>query len=267
MLNFISFGSGSSGNSYCLYTEKDAIMIDAGVGPRLLKKYFSEYGLSFARIRGIFVTHDHADHIKSVGWASFDHGIPVYATHRVHAGIGRNVSVRHKVPPGMARVVAPGSEVSVGGFSVTPLPVPHDSSENVGYTIRFGGMVFCLITDIGHVTEDIKGMIASADYLVIEANHDEEMLMQGRYPQHLKERIISSLGHLSNHDCGVAIAENATERLKKVWLCHLSEENNHPELARKTVAGVLRNYGIVAGKDFALEVLRRRHPSGAYEIG
>jgi len=92
------------------------------------------------------------------------------------------------------------------------------------------------------------------------------MLLQGPYPQHLKERIQSKTGHLCNRDCGVAIAENMKEGLKHVWLCHLSEENNHPELARKTVESVLREYGIIAGKDIQLEVLKRKTPSGPYNL-
>ena len=112
----------------------------------------------------------------------------------------------------------------------------------------------------------MKERIGQANYLVLEANHDVEMLQDGPYPQYLKERIISPIGHLSNKDCGKMLAENMTERLKHVWLCHLSEENNHPELARKTVEAILRSYGIIAGKDMQLEVLKRKMPSDVYEL-
>ena len=112
----------------------------------------------------------------------------------------------------------------------------------------------------------MKSFISRAQYLVIEANHDEEMVKSGPYPQFLKDRILSSTGHMNNHDCGVAIAENMSERLRRVWLCHLSEENNHPELARKTVEGVLRSYGIAVGADVQLEVLKRTTPTGVYEL-
>ena len=125
-------------------------------------------------------------------------------------------------------------------------------------------MSFCIVTDAGEITDEIKCYISRANYLVIEANHDEEMLSKGPYPVHLKRRIMSATGHLSNADCGKAIAENMSESLRYVWLCHLSEENNHPELARKTVETVLRGYGIVAGVDFQLEVLKRKTPSGAF---
>ena len=125
---------------------------------------------------------------------------------------------------------------------------------------------FCIITDAGCVTDSMKPFISNANYLVIEANHDEEMLKSGPYPEHLKRRISSGNGHLSNLHCAQAIAENVTEKIKRVWLCHLSEENNHPELARKTVASVLASYGIVVGKDLELEVLKRKNPSGIYDL-
>ena len=123
-----------------------------------------------------------------------------------------------------------------------------------------------MITDAGIVTDEMKGYIARSQYLVIEANHDVEMVNNGPYPQFLKERILSQTGHLNNHDSGVAIAENMTERLRHVWLCHLSEENNHPELARKTVEGILRSYGIIVGVDLQMEVLKRTIPTGPYEL-
>jgi phosphoribosyl 1,2-cyclic phosphodiesterase len=101
---------------------------------------------------------------------------------------------------------------------------------------------------------------------VIEANHDEEMLMSGPYPEYLKKRILSNTGHLSNKDCGEVLANHMSESLKHIWLCHLSEENNHPELARKTVESVLRSYGIVAGADIRLEVLKRTTPTGPFDL-
>ena len=164
------------------------------------------------------------------------------------------------------RKIEKGDTLQVGEFTVTAFGVPHDSTDNVGYFIEYGGVTFCIVTDAGEVTDEIKKFISRANYLVIEANHDEEMLNKGPYPEHLKRRIMSATGHLSNSDCGKALAENMSESLKQVWLCHLSEENNHPELARKTVETVLRTYGIIAGKDFQLEVLKRKTPTGAFEL-
>jgi len=266
MLKFISFGSGSSGNCYYLFTETDGLIIDIGVGIRTLKKQFKDFGLSLSSIHYVLITHDHADHIKSVGSISHELHLPIYATAKVHAGIDHNYCVARKLPVDMKRLIVPGESIQLGCFHITPFHVPHDATENVGYLIEVDGVSFCIITDIGSVDGEIREYISRADYLVIEANHDVEMLTQGPYPIYLKERILSKTGHLSNHECGVAIAENMKENIKHVWLCHLSEENNHPELARKTVESVLREYGIIAGKDFELDVLKRKTPSGIYEL-
>ena len=266
MLKFISFGSGSSGNCYYLGTATDALLVDVGVGIKSLKKHARDYGIRLGGVSGILVTHDHADHIKSVGAFSYDYDVPVYATEKVHKGIDRNYCAVRKISLGHRKYIFPGETFRIGDFKITPFPVPHDASENVGYEIEVENAVFVIITDAGCTTEEMKTHIENADYLVIEANHDVEMLQSGPYPQYLKTRILSRNGHLSNSDCGKAIAENMTERLKQVWLCHLSEENNHPELARKTVEATLRSYGIIPGKDLELEVLKRKLPSGVYEL-
>ncbi len=265
-MRFISLGSGSSGNCYFLFTENDGLMIDVGIGVRMLKKVFHDYGLSMASINYILLTHDHADHVKSVGSLSHDLLLPVYSTKAIHAGVAGNYCVRHKIDFKNVRYIEKNKTFSLGDFEITPFEVPHDSSDNVGYYICHHGVSFCLITDIGHVTDTVKGYIQKANYLVMEANYDIEMLQGGTYPQYLKVRINGERGHLSNHDCGVALAENATPDLKHVWLCHLSEENNHPELARITVEQVLRQHGIIPGKDFQLEILKRKNPMGIYEL-
>ncbi len=266
MMRFISLGSGSSGNCYCLFTENDGLMIDAGIGTRLLKKFFNEYGISNDSIKSILLTHDHADHVKSVGSLSYELGLPVYSTKKVHQGVRDNYCVRHKVEMSHVRYIEKNRTIVIGDFEVTPFHVPHDSSDNVGFMVTHEGVKFCLITDVGMITNEIKSFIQKANYLVIEANYDEEMLQGGTYPHHLKVRISSENGHLSNRDCGLALAENATPQLRHVWLCHLSEENNHPELARITVEQVLRQHGIIPGKDFKLEILKRKSPTGFYEL-
>ncbi len=266
MLKFISFGSGSSGNCYYLFTPTDGLVIDVGLGLRTLKKHFREYGLSLANIHNIIVTHDHADHIKSVGAMSIDLKVPVYATKKVHEGIERNYCVQKKVPRDMVRYLEKGQTVKIGEFEVTPFEVPHDSLDNVGYRIAYGDTVFCIITDAGRVTEEMKTQIGDANYIVMEANYDDDMLMGGPYPQYLKHRISSGTGHLSNGNCACALAENATEKLRAVWLCHLSEENNHPELARKTVETALKNSPCHAAAEAELVVLKRKTPTGIYEL-
>ena len=266
MLKFISFGSGSSGNCYYLGTATEGMLIDIGVGLRTLKKHARDYGISLSSVRRILITHDHADHIKSVGAFSHEFNVPIYATEKVHQGIEHNYCIQRKLPKEQKLYLEPGTTVRLGDFLVTPFSVPHDASENVGYKIEVGDLVFVIMTDAGSVTEEMKAIIAEANYLVIEANHDVEMLLGGPYPKYLKDRIVSPIGHLSNKDCGHVLAENISERIKHVWLCHLSEENNHPELARKTVDAILRSYGIIPGKDMELEVLKRKMPSEVYEL-
>ena len=267
MLRFISFGSGSSGNCYGLYTDGgDALLIDAGVGVRSLKKDARNYGMPLGCVHHLLITHDHADHIKSVGSLSHELYLPVYATEAVHQGIDRNYCVTHKVDSSRRRYIVPGRAEQMGCFRVTPFTVPHDSSDNVGYQIETQGVVFCIITDAGCVTAEMGVYIGRASHLVIEANHDIEMLRNGPYPQHLKTRIQSETGHLCNADCAEAIAKYMGEGLHHVWLCHLSQENNHPELARKTVETVLRSYGIIAGRDLTLDVLKRTMPTGPFDL-
>lgn len=267
MLKFLSIGSGSSGNCYLLKTETDGLLIDAGVGIRTVKKCLSEHGIRIQEdVKHILITHDHADHIKTVGVISSEYSKPVYAIREVHRGIDRNYCVHKKVPSGMARIIETGQTIKLGEFTVTPFTVPHDSAGNVGYCIETEGVVFCLMTDVGHITEEMQEYIGKANYLVLEANYDKDMLANGNYPQHLKTRISSGTGHLSNYECGEALANYATSELRHVWLCHLSEENNHPVIAEKTVEQVLRSYGLIAGKDFLLDVLKRRVPSELYEL-
>lgn len=266
MLKFQCLGSGSSGNAYLLWTEEDAILIDAGISYRLLRRHFQSTSIDLSRVKAIFITHDHADHIKSVGKLAQELGLLVYSTELVHEGIARNYCVSPKLSADSRVIIRKEEPTVIGAFTVTPFEVPHDSNDCVGFRVEAEGVRFCLITDIGHVTERVKEEVEAANYLVLESNHDIEMLMQGPYPAYLKGRISSERGHLSNHEAGELLANSSSPAMRHVWLCHLSEENNHPELARKTVGAILRGYGIVVGTDFQLDVLRRKVPSEIYEL-
>ena len=184
----------------------------------------------------------------------------------MHLGISKNWCVRRKIDHELTRELIKDQEVQIGEFYVTPFSVPHDSTDCVGYSIRHDDLYFTLVTDCGHITDDIARYISISNYLVIEANHEPEKLANGPYPRHLKERISGSNGHLSNEACANALANNATPNLHHVWLCHLSDENNHPELAKKTIESMLRNRGIIAGKDFLLDVLKRKTPSEVFNL-
>ena len=266
MLKFVCLGSGSSGNSYFLFSENYGVLIDAGIGIRTLKKHFQANGLSLSQIKAILITHDHTDHIKSVGALAHEYGFSVFATALVHEGINRNYCVNPKLEAKNVRVLQKDRTFRLGCFEITPFEVPHDSSDNVGYSIQYEDVNFCLITDAGHVTESFGEYVAKANYLVLEANHDEDMLMKGPYSAYLKSRIKGGYGHLSNKSAAGLLTDHITEKLRHVWLCHLSEENNHPELARKTIDAHLRSFGIIAGKDFLLDVLKRRIPSEVYTL-
>ena len=265
-LHFLSLGSSSSGNCYYLYSDTDGVMIDVGIGVRSLKKYFIQYGLSLSKVHHLLITHDHADHIKSVGSLSTDYKLDVYTTQNVHAGIDRNYCVRRKIAAEHKRYITPGEPFTIGEFKVTAFRVPHDSTDNVGYKIEWGDLVFALMTDVGHVTDEMKAVISEADYLVLEANHDEEMLANGHYPEHLKRRITCGTGHLNNRLCAETLANTASEKLKHVWLCHLSEENNHPDLALKTVTQTLEESGTFARFPFGVTVLKRLSPTGVFDL-
>lgn len=267
MLKFLSLGSGSSGNCYLLSTGQHSILIDAGLNMRPLKRTLQANGFNIEKIDAVFVTHDHADHIKAVGNLANDINIPIYATQAVHLGINRNYCVTSKLTPAHIRYVDKENTLTLGDFKITPFEVIHDSSDCVGYQVEADGITFVLITDAGSVTPVLKERVSNANYLVLESNHDEDMLAMGPYPAYLKGRIRSGRGHLSNKQAAELLAENATEGLKHVWLCHLSGENNHPELARKTVSSILRNYGIIDGVDFNVTVLGRKTPSELYELG
>jgi phosphoribosyl 1,2-cyclic phosphodiesterase len=265
-MQFISFSSGSSGNCYLLRTEHSMLLLDVGLSPRKVKQYLHEYGLSLPDVDAILITHDHTDHIKGAGLLSEECQLPVYTTEIIHEGMCRNYCMPCKVPAELRRIVQKDTSFDVGDFHITPFDVPHDSSDCVGYLIEAEGLVFCLVTDVGHVTDVIRQAVGRANYLVLEANHDVDMLNMGPYPAYLKGRIKGEKGHLSNEEGARLVAEHATRALRHLWLCHLSEENNHPELVRKTYEQVLSEYGIKAGLDFSLTVLKRLVPSELYNL-
>jgi len=258
-------GSGSSGNCYYLGTNEYGILIDAGVGIRSVQKSLREYGVSFDKLVAILVTHDHADHIKTVGCLGDKYNIPVYATESVHEGILRNRAVQASLHQSR-RIIHKEVPFLIKEFQITAFEVPHDSIDNVGYHIQFDGQTFVLVTDVGCITDKIREYACRANHLVIEANYDEYMLQSGRYPYYLKQRIGNGMGHLSNKLSAEFIASIYNEHMENIWLCHLSQDNNHPELAYKTVQERLQQQGIAVGKNVRLETLSRYKVSGLREF-
>jgi len=267
MLEFISFGSGSSGNCYYLSDGTDALFIDAGVGIRRLKRYFRDAALPQSTVRGLLITHDHADHIKSASYLASDFDVQVFATEAVHAGMQRNTNVAQKVNAARRVEIVPEQTFRLGTFEVTAFELPHDSNENMGYEIRCaGGEVFTVMTDVGAVTENVTRHIQRANFLVMETNYDPQMLTMGPYPEFLKERIRGGRGHMSNTLAANTLATYFHKNLYHVFLCHLSAENNHPELARKTVEMTMKEYGHEVGRDYQLDVLKRGMPTGPFYL-
>lgn len=264
-VRFISLASGSSGNCYYLGTGNYGILIDAGIGIRTIKKTLKDINVSLDSIRAVFITHDHADHIKAVGHLGEKFNIPIYTTTRIHEGINKSYCMTEKLSNSV-RYLEKEQVLVLEDFRIESFEVPHDGTDNVGYCIHIDGKVFSFLTDLGEITPTAAKYICKANYLVIEANYDEEMLKMGAYPQYLKERISSNTGHMSNSDTAEFLAENITEHLRYIWLCHLSKDNNHPELAFKTVEWKLKNKGILVGKDVQLLALKRSTPSELYEF-
>jgi phosphoribosyl 1,2-cyclic phosphodiesterase len=259
-LRFQSFASGSSGNCYFLGNASRGILIDAGIGVRTIRKNLRSLGLDFHNIWGIFFTHDHADHIRAVGSLGTVHHIPVYTTRSIHEGIDRSYCVTEKITTGR-RYLEKHESIEVGGFTIRSFPVSHDATDNVGYTVEYMGKRFTFATDLGYVCESAARELEMAHYMVFEANYDTQMLTNGHYPADLKRRIKSDTGHLSNDQAGEFLARSYRDHLEYIFLCHLSKENNLPEIAYTTVKGHLENNNVQVGKDVQLFILDRFNPT------
>ncbi|MDR3261165.1 MAG: MBL fold metallo-hydrolase [Tannerella sp.] len=264
-LLFLSLASGSSGNCYYLGTSEYGILIDAGISIRTIRNTVKENGIDFEKIMAVLITHDHADHIKTVGCLGEKYHIPIYATEKVHDGIDRSRYVEETLQQSR-RTIEKEKPFLIRDLRIEAFEVSHDSSDNVGYQIEYGDCRFAIATDVGHITDTVSRYLCRANHLVLETNYDEEMLRSGNYPGFLKERVSSKTGHLSNREAADFLATHYTPRLKNIWLCHLSRENNHPELAYKTVDIRMAQEGIRVGKDVALNVLKRMTPSELFEL-
>ncbi|MGM9695072.1 MAG: MBL fold metallo-hydrolase [Alloprevotella sp.] len=262
-MQYISFGSGSSGNSAYLIHENCGILLDAGLSFRTTKRFFSNYGLTLSCLQAILLTHDHTDHSKSVGAISEAFRVPVFATAAVHNSVAVNHHIWKKVPAEQRREFEKGDCFEIGPFRITVIHVPHDSADNNGFCIEADDKCVVLLTDIGHFTDEMAPFIARASHLIVEANYDPEMLRQGPYPARLKHRITSPTGHSANAETAEFLALHASPSLlRHVWLCHLSAENNRPELARRVVTESLTAKGFSAKVD----TLPRREPTPLFEL-
>ncbi len=260
---FRSFASGSSGNCYYLGTYHSGILIDAGISARTIHRHLKSMGLDMSNIQGVLVTHDHADHIRAVGTLGERFHIPIYATPEIHGGIDKNYGVVEKLR-NSRRFFTKNEPFDINGMQVNTFGVSHDSTDCVGYVIDFQGQRFVIATDVGCVNDELIANVATANHLVIEANHDEQLLLNGPYPTYLKQRILSDKGHMSNRVCANVLAQCYHTGLKHVFLCHLSQENNDPEVAYRTVREALEQKGVDVDKDLVLSVLPRLEPTPIY---
>lgn len=263
-IDFICFGSGSSGNCYLLRHGQCAILIDMGVGIRRFQKYFNSYGFKLPNVQAAIITHDHMDHTRAAGALSRKLHWPIYATLPVHAGIDKNPVIKQKIPADHKRIITHGEPFEIGPFKITAFPVPHDASDNSGYFITCGSTSICIITDAGSITPEMRHYVHEAQHLIVEANYDAEMLRTGPYPYHLQERIRGGRGHLCNDECAHLLRECIDPaKIKNLWLCHLSQENNTPAKAQTTIQAALEDLHLPCQP----QPLRRIEPTGPYVLG
>lgn len=262
---FRCFASGSSGNCYYLGTQERGVLIDAGISARGIQKNLREMGLDFQNIMGVLVTHDHADHIRAVGTLGERVHLPIYTTKQIHDGIDRNWGVHEKLRTSR-RYIEKGVPFQLFDMDITTFGISHDSTDCLGYVIDCFGQRFMIATDCGEPNHNMEAFIQTANHIVIEANHDEQLLLNGPYPTYLKERILSPRGHQSNDTCGELLVRNYHDGIRNIFLCHLSKENNDPQLALETIAGRLDNAGIVPGRDVFVRTLDRLTPSPVYVL-
>ncbi|NLK95455.1 MAG: MBL fold metallo-hydrolase [Clostridiales bacterium] len=258
-MKFCPLYSGSSGNSIFVSTEKARILIDAGLPGKKIYDALESIGESAENLDGIFVTHEHSDHIKGIGVVSRKYDIPIYANSNTWSAMENSLG---KIKEHNIKIIDRRSIVNIEDMSVKSFAIPHDAASPVGYTVVNNDKKVSVATDFGVFTEEIYVNIKDSNIVLLESNHDVNMLKFGPYPYNLKRRILSEVGHLSNDDCGEAIVALAKSSIgKKIILGHLSNTNNNPDLAYATVLGVIKDKGIEIGHDVCISMANRNMPS------
>lgn len=252
--------SGSSGNSTFIEAGNVRLLVDAGLPGSRIEEALEAVGAPASTLTAILVTHEHTDHIKGVGVLSRRHQIPIYANAPCWAAMENQIG---PMKANCVRVFETGRDFYIGGVNVTPFLIPHDAAEPVGYTFSHGGYKAGVLTDIGHMDEHLFDAVQGCNILLLEANHDVDMLKAGRYPYALKQRILSRKGHLSNEDSGRALCRLYAGGLRNAVLGHLSSENNSERVAMDTVADTLRNQDIV---NMRIAMSYRDRPCGVFHI-
>ncbi len=254
MIKFQSFLSGSSGNCTFITNDETSVLVDCGATAKYITQCLARIGVEPGRIDAVLVTHEHRDHTSGVGVFSRKYHVPVFATEGTWRGMERITGV---ISDSYRQNLAAEKELKIGNLSVLPFHIPHDANHPVGFRFCSEAEIFTIATDLGHISDELVEYLTGSDSMIIEANHDLQMLRTGRYPYPLKRRILSDRGHLSNDSCGRLCAMLAKTGTKSFWLGHLSKENNVPTLAYETVKSILKQEGICAGVDVGLNVLPR----------
>lgn len=253
--------SGSSGNASYLEAGGVRLLVDAGLPGKRMEQLLDMIDVSARSLDAILVTHEHSDHVSGVGVLSRKYDIPVYAAEACWRSLPASLGA---FAPRNVRVFEPDQDFYLKQLCIHPFTIPHDSAHPVGYTFVHDGKKLAIMTDIGHVSNTMLDAVAGADLILLEANHDVDMLKAGSYPYPLKMRILSSRGHLCNEDAGLVLQKLYARGVRNAILGHLSQENNTPELALVTVQSVLESAGLL--ESVFVTVADRFQPCGMFEI-
>ena len=240
-LEFSVLASGSTGNAFYLASDEMELLVDAGLSGKKLDSLFSQINKDPRNLSGILVTHEHSDHIKGLGIFARKYNLPIYANERTWKAMEKQLG---KLTVDQCFQFEPNTVKTFGNIDVESFSVSHDAIDPMFFAFHSENKKIALVTDLGYVSEQIKKTVEGADALVFEANHDIGMLQMGHYPWSVKQRILGDNGHVSNEDCGLALSDIITNETKRVYLAHLSKDNNMKELARMSVDQVLRERGI-----------------------
>lgn len=248
-LRFASLGSGSKGNATLIEYRGTRVLVDCGFNVRETERRLQRLGLEVEALDAILVTHEHSDHLGGVARLARRSGAPVYMTHGTFS-VWNDTAV-----PAVVRF-APHQDFSIGHLEVRPYPVPHDAREPCQYVLVGGGLSLGILSDAGHVTPYMRAMLAECDGLMLECNHDPELLSRGPYPPSLKVRVGGDRGHLSNQQAADLLGSVDLARLQHLVLTHLSETNNTPDHALSAVSAPLSGSGrtaVCAGQQAGLD--------------
>lgn len=248
-LHFSVLASGSTGNAIYVETDEHSFLVDAGFSGRQMEALFQKIDRKIENLNGILVTHEHSDHIKGVGVLARKYDLPVYANQKTWSameGLIGEIPTEQKFTFDMETVK------SFGGLSIESFGVSHDVMEPMFYVFHQDNKKIVLITDTGYVSDRMKGIISNANVYIFESNHDVQMLRMGRYPWNIKRRILSDVGHVSNEDAAVAMSDVIGDQTKRIYLAHLSLDNNLKDLARMSVTQTLQSRGLIVGESFDL---------------